>query len=129
MKTQQFWNRLAFDLVAGTPSTPHHDFAVPKSLTRSLIVGSVAFEEAGKRRVTPRADRARARHGLAVSARVANGRETRPRLARFLPVQSGFPSPQNFRPQNHGAVFRAACNQIERKAIPKARLTGNGGSP
>jgi len=66
---------------------------------------------------------------LAVSARVANGRETRPRLARFLHVQSGFPSPRNFRPQNHGAVFRAACNQIELKAIPQARLTGKGGSP
>jgi hypothetical protein len=46
-----FWCRLssllssscaaAFDLVADTPWTPHHDFAVPKSLTQSLIVGSV----------------------------------------------------------------------------------------
>jgi hypothetical protein len=64
LKTQQFWNRLEFDLVAGTPWTPHHDFAVPKSLTQSLIVGSVAFEEAGIHRVTPRADPARARHGI-----------------------------------------------------------------
>ena len=33
--------------------TPRYYFALPKSLTQSLIVGSVAFEEAGAHRVTP----------------------------------------------------------------------------
>jgi hypothetical protein len=35
-----------------------------------------------------------------------------------LPGWSGFPCPQNYRPQNHGAVS-AGCDQIERKAMPK----------
>src|SRR6516164_4081322 len=33
--------------------TPRHYFALPKSLTQSLIVGSVAFEEAGAHRAIP----------------------------------------------------------------------------
>jgi hypothetical protein len=32
---------------------------------------------------------------------------------------SRFPCPQNFKPQNHGAVSGDACDQIERKAMPK----------
>jgi hypothetical protein len=47
---------------------------------------------------------------------LANGREPRPLLAPLLPVQSASPSSQNL-PQNHGAVFRAACDQIERRTI------------
>jgi hypothetical protein len=89
-------------------------------IARPRIVNSVsyrrrvAFEEAGTHRVTPRADPARARHRISGGVgSLANGRETRPLLATLLPVQSGSPSPQNFRPQNHGAVFRAACDQIE----------------
>ena len=35
----------------------------------------------------------------------------------MLPVQSASPSPQNFMPQNHGAVFRADCDQIVRRTI------------
>ena len=44
--------------------TPRYYFALPKSLTQSLIVGSVAFEEAGAHRTIPRTD-ARVRHGIA----------------------------------------------------------------
>jgi hypothetical protein len=40
------------------------NFAVSKSLTQSLTVGSVAFEKAGAHRVTHRADPARACHDL-----------------------------------------------------------------
>ena len=111
---------------SGVPSsrrhawTPRHYFAVPKSLTQFLTVGSVAFEGAGAHRITPRVDTSERVTGyLAVSARVANGREPRSLLEPLLPVLSGFLCPQNFRPQNHGAVFRGACDQIERKAIPK----------
>ena len=45
--------------------TPRYYFAVPKSLTQSLIVGSVAFEEAGAHRTILRTDPARVRHGIA----------------------------------------------------------------
>ena len=45
--------------------TPRYYFALPKSLTQSLIVGSVAFEEAGAHRTIPRTDPARVRHGIA----------------------------------------------------------------
>jgi hypothetical protein len=94
--------------------------AFPKSLTQFLTVGSVAFEAAGAHRVTPRVDTSERVTGyLAVSARVANSREPRSLLEPLLPVRSGFLCPQNFRPQNHGAVSRGACDQIERKAILK----------
>jgi hypothetical protein len=43
--------------------TPRRDFAVSKSVTQSLTVGSVAFQKAGADRVTLRADPVRARHG------------------------------------------------------------------
>ena len=49
---------------------------------------------------------------------MANGRERR-FPSEPLPGWSGFPCPQNFRPQDHGAVSRDACDQIERKAMPK----------
>ena len=56
--------------------TPRRDFAVSKSVTQSLTVGSVAFQKA--HRVTLRADPVRARHGpTGGPARVASAREPR----------------------------------------------------
>src|ERR1700746_1780686 len=46
--------------------TPRRDFAVSKSVTQSLTVGSVAFQKAGHPRATLRADPVRARHGRTV---------------------------------------------------------------
>src|SRR5260370_28485529 len=58
--------------------TPRRDFAVWKSVTQSLTVGSVAFQKAGAHRVTLRADPVRAHHGpTGGPARVASGREPR----------------------------------------------------
>ena len=58
--------------------TPRRDFAVSKSVTQSLTVGSVAFQKAGAHRVTLRADPVRARHGpTGGPARVASAREPR----------------------------------------------------
>src|SRR5215831_4054862 len=100
--------------------TPLQYFAGPKSLTQSLTVG----------RRTPSHTPAptppeRVAGYLAVSARVTNGRDRRLLLEPVLPVQSGFPCPQNFRPQNHGVVSRGTYDQIERKAIPKNWIVFN----
>jgi len=98
--------------------TPRYYFAVPKSLTQSLIVGSVAFEEAGAHRAIPAPTPPKCVTGyLAVSARAGKRSRTASPLGAVAPVQSASPSPQNFRPRNHGAVFRAACDQIERRTI------------
>src|SRR5271165_4464897 len=75
--------------------TPRRDFAVSKSVTQSLTVGSVAFQKAGADRVTLRADRVtlradpvRARHGSTGGpARVASGREPRSPLGAGLAAQ------------------------------------------
>src|SRR6516162_9420069 len=61
--------------------TPRYYFAVPKSLTQSLIVGSVAFEEAGAHRVIPAPTPPECVTGyLAVSARAGKRSRTAPPL-------------------------------------------------
>src|SRR5271165_2309402 len=68
--------------------TPRRDFAVSRSVTQSLTVGSVAFQKAGADRVTLRADSVRARHGSTGGpARVASGREPRSPLGAGLAAQ------------------------------------------
>jgi hypothetical protein len=58
--------------------TPRRDFAVSKSVTQYLTVGSVACQKAGAHRVTLCADPVRARHGpTGGPARVASAREPR----------------------------------------------------
>ena len=62
--------------------TPRRDFAVSKSVTQSLTVGSVAFQKAGADRVTLRADPVRARHGpTGGPARALRALENRVHLA------------------------------------------------
>ena len=56
--------------------TPRRDFAVSKSVTQSLTVGSVAFQKAGRRPShTPRRPSERVTGRLGGPARVASGRE------------------------------------------------------
>ena len=88
------------------------------------IVNSVSYRQQRsirRGRRTPshtRTDPARVRHGIAGGVGRAGIRSrTASPLGAVAPVQSASPSPQNFRPQNHGAVFRAACDQIERRTI------------
>jgi hypothetical protein len=109
LKTQQFWDRLAFDLAASTLWTPHHDFAVPNAFE-----GADAHRVTRPRRPRPNVSRANWRCRLAWQAVESRRFPSEP-----LPGWSGFPCPQNFRPQNHGAVSGDACDQIERKARPK----------
>src|SRR5260370_5970423 len=57
--------------------TPRRDFAVSKSVTQSLTVGSAALQKAGAHRVTLRADPVRARHGpTGGPGLLSNGRGT-----------------------------------------------------
>src|SRR5260370_42173462 len=97
--------------------TPRRDFAVSKSVTQSLTVGSAAFQKAGAHRVTLRADPVRARHGpTGGPARVASGREPR------SPRGAGAASIGQFYTLTHRAPGpRRAGVEITRTSEPNGR--------
>src|SRR5271165_7469733 len=98
--------------------TPRRDFAVSKSVTQSLTIGSVAFQKAGAHRVTLRADPVGARHGPTRGpAGVASGREPR------LPLGAGAASIGQFNTLTHRApgLRRSAGVEITRTSEPNGR--------
>jgi len=113
--------RDAFDLIAGPPREHRATILRVLEIVNSVSYRrSVAFEGATAHRVTrprrprPNVSRANWRCRLAWQAVESRRFPSEP-----LPGWSGFPCPQNFRPQNHGAVSRDACDRIERKAMQK----------
>src|SRR5271165_6789487 len=97
--------------------TPRRDFAVSKSVTQSLTVGSVAFQKAGADRVTLRADPVRARPGSTGGpARVASGREPRSPRSRCCEYRSVY-TPTHRAP----APRRSAGVEITRTSEPNGR--------
>src|SRR5215469_8860973 len=98
-----------FQLSGGAPRTPRHNFVVLEVVNSVSYRRSVTFEGADAHRFTAGADTARTRRGLSGGVGSRGKRSTAAFPIRAAAWMVRFPCPQNFRPQNHGAVYRDAC--------------------
>src|SRR5260370_15051147 len=101
--------------------TPRRDFAVSKSVTQSLTVGSAAFQKAGAHRVTLRADPVRAHHGpTGGPARVASGREPRSPLGAGAASIGQFIHQPTERRARGGPTGQAFAGRVEFRSLARS---------